>query len=62
MLKGLYVPHSYRDYFMVLAAVALAGAVSFLLVGPLARGTIFLIRKCGYRRISWAALCVVLGS
>ena len=61
LMKTLYLPHSYRDYFMVLAATALAGAVSFFLVGLLVRATLVLIRKCGYRRISWLALAMVVG-
>jgi len=61
MLKGLYVPHSRHDFYMALGAVALAGAVSFLLVGPLTRGTIWLLRTCGYRRLSWATLWIILG-
>jgi len=60
LLRGLYIPHSYADYYMVLASIAIAGAVSFLLVSPLARGTIWLIGRYGYRRISCVALTVIL--
>lgn len=59
VVKALYVPYSYYDYYMVLAAIAVAGAVSFLLVGPLARSTIRLIERRGYQQISWVALAVV---
>jgi putative membrane protein len=60
LMKTLYTPHSYRDYFMVLAAAAWGGMVSFLLVGPLTQATLLLIRKWGYRRISWIALITIL--
>jgi putative membrane protein len=59
-VKALYSPQSYSDYYMVLAAIAVSGAISFLLVGPLARSTIKLIERRGYRQISRAALAVVL--
>ena len=61
LMKALYSPHSYRDHFMVLAATAFAGTVSFLLVGPLARATLFLTRTCGYRNISRAAFIMIVG-
>lgn len=60
LLRGLYLPHTYRDYHMVLASIAIAGAVSFLLVSPLARGVISVIGRYGYRRISCAALIVII--
>jgi putative membrane protein len=65
LLRGMYVPRSHYDYYMVLASIAVAGAVSFLLVDPLARLTIRLIGRIGYRRVSGVALvvaaCIVLG-
>jgi len=60
LLRGLYTPQAYRDYYMVLASIAIGGAVSFLLVSPLTRGMISLIRRHGYRRISCAALALIL--
>ena len=59
MIRAFYVPSSYRDYYMVLASVAVAGAVALLLVMPLARGTIRLMGRVGYRRISTGAWLLI---
>jgi putative membrane protein len=61
LLRGIYEPLGYYDYYMVLASVAVAGAVSFLLVDPLARLTIRLIDGIGYRRVSALSLVVAIG-
>jgi len=60
MIRGFYVPHTYQDYYMALASVAVAGAVSLLLVMPLAWGTIALMGKVGYRRLSVGAWLLIL--
>jgi len=60
MLKGLFVPRTVYDYLLALASVALAGATAFLLVGPLTRAVIGLMRRYTYRRMSAAALLAVL--
>jgi putative membrane protein len=59
MMKGLYSPRTYYDYFMILAAIAISGAVSFLMMGPLTRWTIYLIEKYNYRTASFVALVIV---
>jgi putative membrane protein len=60
MLRGLYQPHTNHDYYIALAALAFAGAISFLLVSPLARGSMAIISKVGYRRISCVALAAIV--
>jgi putative membrane protein len=60
MLRGLYQPHTYRDFYIALGSIAVAGAVSFLLVAPLARGALSIIARFGYRRISCAALVLIV--
>ena len=60
MIKGLFIPRTTYDYLLALASIALAGAVAFLLVGPLTRATIALMRRYTYRRMSCVALLVVL--
>jgi putative membrane protein len=60
MLRGLYQPQTYHDYYVALAALAIAGAVSFLLVSPLTRSSITIISKVGYRRISCSALALIV--
>ncbi len=62
MLSGLCSPHGYYEYFMAFAAVGLAGGTAFLMLGPLTRGTLWLMQRCGYRPISAVTLgvCVAL--
>ncbi len=60
LLRLVYLPETYSDYFMVLAAIGIAGAVSCALIVPLARGTIRLIERHGYRPVSCAALATVI--
>jgi len=60
MLRGLYVPRDYHDYYMVLAAIAIAGAACIALLSPLTRGMLALIAKHGFVRISSVALVVVV--
>ena len=60
MLRGLYRPQTYHDQYIALAALAIAGAVSFLLVSPLARGSMAIIAKVGYRRVSCIALTAII--
>lgn len=60
MMKGLYVPRTYYDYYMILGAIAIAGAVAFLMMGPLTRATIWFIEKANYRNASTLALVIIL--
>ena len=45
---------------MILAAIAISGGVSFLLMGPLTRWTIRFIEKVNYRNASSLALGIIL--
>ena len=60
LLRGFYVPYREHEYYMVLASIAGAGAISCLLVGPLARAVIAVIVAAGYRRVSSAALALTV--
>jgi len=60
MLKGLYAPHGYHDYYMVLASLAISCSICFFMVRPLVRAIIALMNRYGYRLISCVALGVVL--
>ena len=60
MMKQLYTPRTYYDYYMVLAAIALAGSVSFLIMSPLTRWTIRFIERANYRNASVLALAIIL--
>jgi putative membrane protein len=59
LLRGIYVPGSYHDYYMMLASMAIAGAASFIMIGPLSRGMILLLEKTNYRRLSVLSLALV---
>lgn len=60
MMKQLYMPRTYYDYYMILGAIAIAGAVSFLIMSPLTRATIWFIEKANYRNASTVALLIIL--
>lgn len=60
MVRTLYTPRTWHDYYMILASIALAGAASFLMMSPLAKGTIRLIGRYNYRSISAVALLIVV--
>jgi putative membrane protein len=62
LLRTWYEPQTVPEYWMALAALALSGSLAFLLTSPLARATLMLVRKFGYRRLSWGALALVLTS
>lgn len=59
MMSGLYVPYTKYDYYMVLAAVAIAGACAYLLMSPLTKFVLRLIGKFGHNLISIVAALVV---
>ena len=60
IISGLYTPHTYGDYYMILASVAIAGCVSYLMMEPLTRATLWLIQKMNYRLVSAFALLIIL--
>ena len=60
MMRGIYVPLAVNDYTWALASIALAGCVVCLLAGPLTRGTLRLLARVGYRRLSIAALVFIV--
>ena len=60
MMKSIYMPRTWYDYYMILGAIAIAGGVSFLLMGPLTRWTIRFIEKVNYRTASILALVIIL--
>lgn len=61
MIRGLYIPHGYGDYFMILASIALAGAMAYVMMSPFSRLTIWLLGRCNYRIVSAGALCIIIG-
>ena len=60
MVKTLYTPSGWSDYYLVLGSIAISAAVSYLLMSPLARLTLFFISKFNYRHVSTFALAIVV--
>ncbi len=60
LLGGIFLPRTNYDYLMALASIAIAGSVSFFMVGPLAKGVISIMGRYGYRRISSLSLVIIL--
>jgi putative membrane protein len=60
IIKGLYEPQGWGDYFLALGCIAISGAVAFLLLSPLTRLTLWLMGRVDYRTISGAALLIIL--
>jgi putative membrane protein len=60
MMRLLYTPRSYYDYYMILGSIAVSGAVAFILMAPLTRATIWFIEKANYRNASILALAIIL--
>jgi putative membrane protein len=60
IIKGLYVPHTWCDYYLALGSIALSGAVSFLLMSPLTKWTLKLIKVVDYRHISIFSLGIII--
>lgn len=60
MVRTLHTAGSYYDYFMVIGAIAISGALAFLLLDPLARVVIWLIERVNYRIASGIALAVIV--
>ncbi len=60
MLQGIHTPNAWYDYYMVLAAICIAGALSFLLMSPLTRLVLYTIDRFNYRMVSVVALTIIV--
>ncbi len=60
MLTTVYVPYGWRSYWLAVAAVALCGALSFVLLMLLARGAAALAGRIDARLFAWPALAAAL--
>lgn len=60
ILKGLYTPKTWGDYYLALGSIALAGGLSFLLMSPLTKWTLKLMKRVDYRLISVFALGIIV--
>jgi putative membrane protein len=61
LMRSLISPQTHFEYYLMLAAMAIAGLMTLLLVGPLTRGMLWLIGKVGYRLLSTLAFLLVVG-
>jgi putative membrane protein len=60
MLTTVYVPFGWRSYWLAVSAVALSGALSFVLLALLARGAARLAGRIDARLFAWPALAASL--
>ena len=60
ILKGLYTPRTLGDYYLALGSIAIAGGISFLLMSPLTKATLWLMKKVDYRLISVFTLGIIV--
>ena len=60
MLQGMHEAQGYYDYYMILASIAIGGAVAFLMMSPLTRATLWLITVANYRLVSVIALLIII--
>ena len=60
IIQGLYTPRTWGDYYLALGSIALSGAVSFMLMSPLTKWTLKLMKKVDYRFISVFSLGIIV--
>jgi putative membrane protein len=60
IISGIITPYGYYEYFLALAAIAIAGSGALLMVTPLTRLTLSAIARVGYRAISLLAFVTII--
>jgi len=60
IIKGIFTARGDGDYYMILAAIAIAGATSYLMMPPLTRLTIWVVGRFNYRIVSVVALFIIM--
>jgi putative membrane protein len=60
LYRGLGLGREGSEYWLALASLALAGAGAFLLAAPLTALFLRLLERFHYRRVSWAALGLMI--
>ena len=61
MLRTMYTPRGYADYFMIIGAMACGGALAFFMLGVMVRAVLWLIRRVDYRYLSLLTLLIMTG-
>lgn len=59
ILKPVFTPYTFEDYYQILAVMMISGALSFFMMFPLTRWTIKLITHVDYHHIYFAALAII---
>lgn len=59
LIRGIYVPLGWHDYYMALASIAIAGALAFSLMAPLTRLVLWTAARAGSRRLSAFSLLLM---
>lgn len=62
IFTGLIEVRTLDLYMIAVRALLIGGLVAFLILSPLTRGALFLLRRVGYRRVSFVALLAVCGT
>jgi putative membrane protein len=61
ILSVIYTPYTPEIYYVAVAAMAISGALSFLLLLPLSRLVIRAVARLDYRKLSFVVLLFILG-
>ncbi|MCX6353997.1 MAG: tripartite tricarboxylate transporter permease [Candidatus Aureabacteria bacterium] len=59
ILKPVFTPYTFEEYYQILAVMMISGALSFFMMFPLTRWTIKLITRVDYHYIYFAALAII---
>lgn len=60
MIQTLYTPVGVSDYYLVLGSIAIAAAISYLLIEPLTKLILRFIDRFNYRHVSSFALVIIV--
>ena len=61
MINLFFVPENTEQFYLLVAAVALTGAVAFIMLMVLSRAAIRLVTSVDYRKLSAGTLFVIIG-
>ncbi|MHC4780068.1 MAG: tripartite tricarboxylate transporter permease [Planctomycetota bacterium] len=61
MMSGLFTPRTESEFHMIVGAILIAGALSFILLLVLTDGVLWVVRRVDYRLLSWATLAIITG-
>ncbi|MHC5040474.1 MAG: tripartite tricarboxylate transporter permease, partial [Planctomycetota bacterium] len=61
MMSGLFTPRTHGEFYMVIGAILVAGAIAFFLLLLFTQVTLWTIRRIDYRIVSWITLLIITG-